>query len=246
MITDEINGIKYYIKNQHDSIQKYLIHSKQWNQPIYLTLLDLIKKNNCSHFLNVGCHIGTIALPVSRHIKKVSAIEAFPRTYKHLCENIELNNIENIKTHNFAVGNSSEKIYFMCEGICPVEKIDRIKNNSGGMHVFTQSDIDNGVRSSALCDKSISNIMKPLDSMGKEIDDFDIMLVDIEGCEYDFLKGAKQKILKCKPIIIIEIWDDHKRKKEKMTTTRKDIIELIESYGYTLHGNSQDDFLFIG
>jgi len=243
MITAKINEIKYHIKNENDSIQRFLLHSRQWNQSIYHALLDLIKKNNCSHFLNVGCHIGTLALPVSKHIEKVSAIEAFPETYKHLCENIELNNIKNITTYNFAVGNSSENIYFMCEGICPVEKIDRIKNNSGGMHVFTQSDIDNEIRSSALCDKSISNIMKPLDET--DIDDFDIMLVDIEGCEYEFLKGAKQKIIKYKPIIIIEIWDDNKRKQEKMNTKRDDIIKLIESYGYKNHGNSNDDFLFV-
>jgi hypothetical protein len=40
------------------------------------------------------------------------------------------------------------------------------------------------------------------------------MLVDIEGLEYEFLLGAEQSIKRCKPIIIVEIWNNNKRKSE--------------------------------
>ena len=50
------------------------------------------------------------------------------------------------------------------------------------------------------------------------------MLVDIEGSEYNFLLGAKNKIMKNKPIIIIEIWNNQKRMLENMNTTREDIV----------------------
>lgn len=63
--------------------------------------------------------------------------------------------------------------------ICPIENINRTKNNTGGMHVFTENDIKNNVRSN-LTDKKIKNKMTKLDN-------FDIMLVDIEGSEYNFL-----------------------------------------------------------
>ena len=39
-------------------------------------------------------------------------------------------------------------------------------------------------------------------------------------CEYDFLLGSKEKIMKNKPIIIIEIWNDNKRKMENMKETK--------------------------
>ena len=195
------------------------------------------------HFLNVGSHIGSICLPISLHINNTTAIEAYPKTYKHLCENIQLNNISNINTINIAVGNSEEDIYFMsCDKICPIENINRIINNSGGMHVFTENDIQNNIRSGNLSDKKIQNKMNKLDNL--EIDNFDIMLVDIEGYEYDFLLGAKEKLIKYKPIIIIEIWDDNKRKKENMNISQIEVIKYIESLDYTLINQIGDDFIF--
>lgn len=53
-----------------------------------------------------------------------------------------------------------------------------------------------------------------------EIDNFDILLIDVEGNEYEFLKGAKNKIIKNKPIINIEIWPDDKRLAENMITSK--------------------------
>ena len=243
MISNEINEIKYIINNPSDAIQNCLLSDIQFNKEIYDFIIETINKNDFKHFLNVGSHIGTIPLPVSKHISKVSCIEAYEPTYKHLNENITLNNITNITTYNFAVGNSEEEIYFMSENkICPIENIDRIKNNSGGIHVFTQKDIDENIRSSCLTDKKIKNKMNKLDNV--DIDNFDIMLVDIEGCEYDFLLGAKEKIIKNKPFIIIEIWNNRKRKLENMKETRKDVIDLILSMNYELVGSNGEDFLF--
>jgi FkbM family methyltransferase len=240
----QINGIKYLIKNREDVIQRYLLSNRQWNEGVYKFIIDIIEEKNLTHFLNIGSHIGTIALPVSKKIKRVSCVEAYKPTYDHLIENIKLNKINNIKSYNFAVGNSEEDIYFMGEDrICPIENKNRLKNNSGGMHVFTQYEIDNKIRSSVLSDKKIKNKMHKLDNT--EIDDFDILLVDIEGCEYDFLLGAKEKIMKNKPVLIIEIWNNSKRKLENMTSTREEVIDLILSMGYTYKGSNGEDFLFL-
>jgi FkbM family methyltransferase len=243
LISPKINGIRYSIHNKNDCIQNVLCNGKQWNLQIINILKTYIIKYNLKHFLNVGSHIGSICLPISLHINNVTAIEAYPETYNHLCQNIQLNNISNINTINIAVGNSEEDIYFMsCDKICPIENTNRIINNSGGMHVFTENDIQNNIRSGNLSDKKIQNKMNKLDNL--EIDNFDIMLVDIEGYEYDFLLGAKEKLIKYKPIIIIEIWNDNKRKKENMNTTRHEIIKYIVSLDYTLINQIDDDFIF--
>ena len=94
-------------------------------------------------------------------------------------------------------GGGEENIYFFSEEKkCPIENINRVNNNTGGMHVFTEKDINNNIRSSRLTDKKIVGKMNKLDNL--KIDYFDIMLVDIEGCEYEFLLGAKEKICKYK------------------------------------------------
>ena len=243
MYSPKINGIKYLIYNKQDYIQNMLNSGNQWSSASIDIIKSYILTKNLSHFLNVGSHIGSVSLPISLQINKVTAIEAYPETYKHLCKNIELNNISNIYTYNLALGNSNEIIYFMgMDKICPIENINRVKNNTGGMHVFTENDINNNIRSSILSDKKIKNKMTRLDDLN--IDNFDIMLVDVEGSEYNFLLGAQEKIKKNKPIIIIEIWNNNKRKVENMPTSQESIINYIKSLNYTLVKTYGDDFIF--
>jgi hypothetical protein len=45
------------------------------------------------------------------------------------------------------------------------------------------------------------------------------MLVDIEGMEDKFLIGAEQTLKKDLPDLLIEIWNDDKRKYENYTAT---------------------------
>jgi hypothetical protein len=52
-------------------------------------------------------------------------------------------------------------------------------------------------------------------------------------------------LMKNKPIIITEIWDDDKRKSENMFSSRQDIINIITSLGYTLYKNIEDDYVFL-
>jgi FkbM family methyltransferase len=242
-ISPIINGIRYAIHNKDDCIENILLQGIQWNQESITIIKSYISEKKLSHFLNIGSHIGSVCLPISLHINKVTAIEAFPDTYNHLCENIKLNNLFNIHTLNIAVGNSEEDIYFMSnDKICPVENINRIKNNSGGMHVFSENDIIHNIRSANLTDKKIKQKVTKLDNLS--VDNFDILLVDIEGYEYEFLLGAENKIKKNKPIIIIEIWNNHKRKNENMKQTQEEIITYIESLNYKLIKSMGDDFLF--
>jgi len=219
------------------------LSGSQWNEEIINIIKSYISEKNLHHFLNIGCHIGSVCIPISFCIDNVTAIEAYPTTYEHLCENIKLNNITNITTLNVAVGNSEEDIYFMSEEkICPVENVNRLLNNSGGMHIFTETDIENNIRSAILTDKKMKNKIIKLDN--SNIENFDIMLIDIEGSENEFLLGASEKIKKNKPIIIIEIWHDDKRLKENMPTKQNEIINYIESLGYVLKKSVNNDFIF--
>ncbi len=232
-----INEIEYIIKNRNDLIQKYLLNNRQWNNNILLLIGRLIKKFNLKHFLNIGCHIGTIALPVSKYVEKVTAIEAFPLTFKHLEENIKINKIKNIETFNLAIGDENKKIYFLDNTNI------RIKNNTGGMHVITNEDISKKRLSSHIHSKKYFNEMKKLDDLN--ISNFDILLADVEGKEYELLVGGKKKILKYKPIIIVEIWNNEKRILEKMLTTNEEIINYIVNLGYKLLNKIGDNYIFL-
>ena len=234
--TVKVNEIKYIIKNENDLIQKSLVNNIQWNNSILFIIGELIKKFNLKHFLNIGCHIGTVALPLSKYIKKVTAIEAYPLTFQHLEEHIKINNLKNIEVFNLAIGDENKKIYFLDD-----ENI-RIKNNSGGMHVITDGDILNKRLSSNIHSKKYSNEMKKLDDLN--ISNFDILLADVEGKEYELLKGGKNKIIKYKPIIIVEIWNNKKRNLESMQTTSDEIINYVKNLGYILIKQLGDNYIF--
>ena len=107
--TVNINEIEYIIKNENDLIQKFLQDKRQWNNSILITIGQLIRKFNLKHFLNIGCHIGTVALPLCKYIDKVTAIEAYPPTFKHLEEHIKINNIKNIQVFNLAENSQNKK-----------------------------------------------------------------------------------------------------------------------------------------
>ena len=235
--TVKINEIKYIIKNENDLIQKSLVNNIQWNNNILFIIGQLIKKFNLKHFLNIGCHIGTVALPISKYIEKVTAIEAYPPTFEHLDEHIKINNIKNIQTFNLAIGDENKKIYFLDD-----ENI-RIKNNTGGMHVITDGDILNKRLSSSIHSKKYSNQMRKLDDLN--ITNFDILLADVEGKEYELLKGGKNKIIKYKPIIIVEIWNNNKRNLESMQTTNDEIINYVINLGYKLTKQIGDNYIFL-
>ena len=235
--TVKINEIKYIIKNENDLIQKSLVNNIQWNNNILFIIGQLIKKFNLKHFLNIGCHIGTVALPISKYIEKVTAIEAYPLTFEHLEEHIKINNIENIQVFNLAIGDENKKIYFLDD-----ENI-RIKNNTGGMHVITDDDILKKRLSSNIHSKKYSNEMKKLDDLN--ISNFDILLADVEGKEYELLKGGKNKIIKYKPIIIVEIWNNNKRNLESMQTTNDEIINYVINLGYKLTKQIGDNYIFL-
>ena len=150
---------------------------------------------------------------------------------------IKINNLKNIEVFNLAIGDENKKIYFLDD-----ENI-RIKNNTGGMHVITDGDILHKRLSSNIHSKKYSNEMKKLDDLN--ISNFDILLADVEGKEYELLKGGKNKITKYKPIIIVEIWNNNKRNLESMQTTSDEIINYVKNLGYILIKQLGDNYIIL-
>ncbi len=84
--------------------------------------------------------------------------------------------------------------------------------------------------------------MKKFDNV--PVEKFDIMLIDAEGREYEIIKGGTERISKNKPIVIVEIWENQKRKFENMITTKEDVVSYIENLGYKLFKKINDNYIF--
>jgi len=235
-----VNNISYIISNPNDTIQKTLADGVQWNKWCYNLLKKLQQEYQLKHLLNIGSHIGSISLPSSLFFEQVSCVEPFPPTYELLCNNVTFNNLSNVKTYNFALGNKTDLVHFLDHNS------ERLSNNSGGMHCLTNDDIKNSRKSSHLLSTEYESKMYKLDDT--EIGNFDIVVIDAEGTEYDLLLGAKSKIQTYKPIIITEIWNNNKRKEENLSSSREDVFDLLESLGYRYESfgkERKNDFCFL-
>lgn len=75
----------------------------------------------------------------------------------------------------------------------------------------------------------------PLDSLNLRFCDF--LKLDIEGCEYEALVGAKETIAKHKPILWVEVNEGALVRRMRNSAQ---LLRLIESYGYTMYPHPED------
>jgi FkbM family methyltransferase len=148
-------------------------------------LKKFINKN--SKVLIVGTHIGALAIPLSKHCKEVTAIEANPNTFELLEINLHLNQANNITPHNIFANDSHEKVEFLLNTV-----------NSGGSKRKPK-------KSSFLYDFDNPEIIEleshKLDEYLPE-HDYDLVLLDIEGSEYFAMKGMKDILSNCKTLVV--------------------------------------------
>ena len=148
-------------------------------------LKTFINKN--SKVLIVGTHIGALAIPLSKHCKEITAIEANPNTFELLEINLHLNQAENITPHNIFANDSHEKVEFLLNTV-----------NSGGSKRKPK-------KSSFLYDFDNPEIIEleshKLDDYLPE-HDYDLVLLDIEGSEYFAMKGMEDILANCKTLVV--------------------------------------------
>ncbi len=145
---------------------------------------------------DVGANIGLYSIPLGEKLKKIAgksqiwAFEPVTSNFNRLVNLVEANKLTNIVYPvNTALGNEEGKIQ-LCMG-------DKKNNSSTGNAVLLKG---------TLVEQEIStcsSTMTKLDNfVGKHhIEKCDIIKVDIEGCEMDFLLGGMNFIQKTRPII---------------------------------------------
>ena len=143
--------------------------------------------NKDSKVLIVGTHIGALAIPLSKHCKEITAIEANPNTFELLEINLHLNHAKNITPHNIFANDSHEKVEFLLNTV-----------NSGGSKRKPK-------KSSFLYDFDNPEVIEleshKLDDYLPE-HDYDLVLLDIEGSEYFAMKGMENILANCTTLVV--------------------------------------------
>jgi FkbM family methyltransferase len=136
--------------------------------------------------LDIGANVGIFSRDFSKRFEEVWAIEPVEENVQCL----RLNVPENVKIMQFAVGEEERSA-----AIC------RTPKNVGGAFICDDEDVkalfvpdDNSL---------VENVaMVTIDSLN--IKHLGLMKLDIQGSEVIALRGARETLLKCKPVVLIE------------------------------------------
>lgn len=131
--------------------------------------------------IDVGANIGAVALPVSRFVREVIAIEAHPGLASLLALNAKAR--PNIRVMHAAAGVQAGEIAFP---VIPLAD----QANFGGGGVGTTSAPVEIIRSLALDDIAPSDLLA--------------VKIDVEGAENDVLIGASNLLSTQRPIFVVE------------------------------------------
>lgn len=151
----------------------------------------LYNKKEEGIFVDVGTHIGRYSILMAKKGWKVFSFEPLKTNFNQLKINASLNNVKaRINFYNLGLGNKKGKA-----------KISYDKDKGGEASLaFNKYHSTEEIK----LDK-LDNILKF--SNQKKI----ILKIDVEGFEYEVLKGAKNFIKRNKPEVFIEIWEKNKK-----------------------------------
>lgn len=126
-----------------------------------------------------GAHVGMWSRTFAGMFDRVIAFEPSPDTFECLLYNIDAANVE---CRNQALGAKPGKIRMTLAGFEGTLR----ERNSGARYVAEGGNIDRVT----------------VDSL--ELDDLDLLKMDIEGSEVEALKGARETLLRCRPVVLFE------------------------------------------
>ncbi len=198
----------FYIDEVPDSIKSFLRKGDTWEGNIAVLIEQFAKKGSIA--IDVGAHIGIHTLKMSQCVGSKGAVVAFEPQVKMFAEqlrNLKLNRCKNVISIRKACG---EKFQFI-----QMNPID--PTNEGGTMIGSGGDIAELI---------------PLDSL--HLENVSLIKIDAEEAEYFVLQGAKETILRNKPVILFEILNrpdyENSPLHEKVNYIR--VISLLESFGY--------------
>ena len=158
---------------------------------------------------------------------RVDSFEAFFPTVKKLQNNVGINNFSWVNVNGVAVSDSKGKMWFVPPSNEVTKNVSFLNDCNGVGYLTTE------FQQGAIEVDTIS-----LDDYyySQKIQKLSLIKIDIEGAEVSALKGARNLILKDKPIIAIEV---NRQTALRANSSIEELQALLIGYGYKL-------FLFEG
>ncbi|OGN64306.1 MAG: hypothetical protein A3E80_05610 [Chlamydiae bacterium RIFCSPHIGHO2_12_FULL_49_9] len=213
--------IRYYIDDDpNDSVKRTLKTGYAYEGNLSLMIDELVKPETIA--IDMGAHIGVHTIFMSRKAGPLGAVIAFepnPKLYMELLANLELNSCKNVISICKGLGKEASTVY---QHRIEIEQNDPLEGDGDPIEIV------------------------PLDSY--YFNSVSLIKMDVENYEYFILQGARETILRNKPVILFETWVNYEPQKRNQEFQRKNfenVMALVESYGYEIYIVYNCDFLAI-
>lgn len=179
-----------------ESIERKTYFLREYEKKRIDKLSQLSKKINSDTLIDIGANIGFYSIILSNKFEKIYSFEPNKRNFQVLRKNIETNDLKNIKTFNFGLGENKEIL------IGTSNTKGKLFQTSG----FAVSK-DNSIGEKVLIEKG--------DDFLKFNNKSITIKIDVEGFEYFVLKGIKKILSNNNCLVQIEIWEKNNSKIQK-------------------------------
>ncbi|MHB8206838.1 FkbM family methyltransferase [Mucilaginibacter sp.] len=164
----------------------------------FLYFLSILPTNKI--LLDIGANIGIMTVPLAQKTinGKVYSFEPMPQNLIALKRVIKYYNLKNVTLFEAALGNEPGELKM----VMPI--INNVKMQ-GLCHVANENNPEEG--------EYFTLPVKRLDDIAElqNAESIGGIKIDVENFEFEVLSGAKQLLLKHKPPIYCELWDNEKR-----------------------------------
>jgi FkbM family methyltransferase len=192
-------------------------------------IADIAKESNVDDiFYDVGSNIGTYSFILGEKFEKIIAFEPHPKNAERYRENIKINNA-NADLYEVALSDDEGSIDLLMREADVGSTHNRISTDS-------TSDRDNNEKMQSTASVDMTTLDKIISD--KKLENPDIIKIDIQGAEYDALRGMKET-LRSSEVRLIYI-ESHPKYLPKFDATVNEIVDLLEEYGFSAHKLNDD------
>jgi FkbM family methyltransferase len=196
-----------------DPIDRELIENHKYEEKEINFLLNCIRKNNIKYFIDIGANCGyySTKLTVANKNLKIIAFEPNKEAYYKFKKTLKINPIfaHQIKLNNFGLSNYSKKLE-----MTSLEKFSYLQ--TGGSTIINSNE-----KKSINTKIFKANFVKGDEEINLKNENL-CLKIDIEGHEYEALKGLENTLKKNKVILQVEIVNQNFQK----------VNNLLNSFGY--------------
>jgi len=213
------DNVKYILFANSEVISDQIRKDGYWNRHILNYLKKILAKQEPGVIVDIGAGIGSLTVPLAAHFGEKYLFHSFEPLrilHQQFCANIFINNLDNVHTHNIALGKQREELMY---GVLDIHNL----TNHG---TFSFNDKINEIRGILPTNEKQYYNFDILDNY--ELVDVKLIKLSAPGMEPDVIEGATRTIKNNNnPPIIFEHWNTDWYKE----TTDK-IFEMLKTLGY--------------